>query len=113
MQGYNMESGYQKRNKILGHGNLVTLEGSLGITTLFNDTFGMILNLIQSVSLPHISDGMLRKEDLSTMMIFRPEVLVLADDWYMRFGVDLYGYPTGLPFIITFTFGCTIEVGKR
>jgi len=50
---------------------------------------------------------------LRTSTIFRPEALILSEDWYVRISLDMYGYPLNMPFIVTLTYGYSFEFPKK
>jgi len=89
------------------------IQASAGITTMFNDTFGFSFNLFQTVRFPLIKDGIAKIEELRTSTIFRPETLILSEDWYVRISLDMYGYPLNMPFIVTLTYGYSFEFPKK
>jgi len=89
------------------------IQANAGITTMFNDTFGLSFNLLQTIRFPQVKDGIAKTEELRTSTIFRPEALILSEDWYVRISLDIYGYPLNMPFIVTLSYGYSFEFPKK
>jgi hypothetical protein len=86
------------------------IQVNMGITTLFNERFGLSLNLYQTVILPRVNNGNMKVEDLKVAILLLPEVLLMNENWYMRIGFDIYGYPMNIPVTVTITYGYTFDI---
>lgn len=89
------------------------MQANVGMTAMFNETFGFSLNLIQSVSLPPLKDGRAEREELRTSTVFRPAFMILSEDWYVRINLDIPAYPIPSPFVLTVLYGYSFEFPKN
>jgi hypothetical protein len=95
------------------------MQGNVGIMSMFNSIFGFGLGFIQSVRLAPFRDGDRNREETRTASVFRPEVLILLGprrtgiDWYVRFSLDIYAYPTAAPGVFTLLLGNSVDFPKK
>lgn len=87
---------------------------SAGVSTLFNETFGLSLTAYQRINLPPLNDGAARTDDLRVSTLLRPEVFIVTEKSYVRVAFDVYAYPLNSPISLTVTYGYAFDLpGKK
>jgi hypothetical protein len=87
---------------------------SAGVSTLFNETFGLSLTAYQRITLPPLNGGAARPDDLRVSTLLRPEAFIVTEKSYVRVAFDVSAYPLNSPISLTVTYGYAFDLpGKK
>jgi hypothetical protein len=88
------------------------IQVSGGFSDLFNERFGVSVDITQALKLPEMRDGVWNREELVVSTRGRGEFMVLFEHDYIRFSLETSLYPLNQPFILGITYGHQFDLSK-
>jgi hypothetical protein len=111
--GFLWDVGLPKTERFFTSWQPGNIQIAAGFSDLFNDRFGFSLGLTQLVSLPQISGGKWKIEDLSAVAAGEGEFLMLFEKDYVRVSLEVALYPLNRPFVLGLVYGHQFDLSKN